>query len=808
MKLPLSWLKEYLALEADEATLSHRLSLAGLEVESIEHLRAPFSGVTIARVLEVRRHPNADRLNLCEVDAGAHGQFRVVCGAPNVHQGMIAPLAMVGARLGGKEAGGLESAPPLSAAVIRGERSEGMLCSGRELGLSDDHSGIVELDAQAPLGTNLADFLGLDDTVLDLAITPNRGDCLSILGLAREIGALFGLTLRQPRWRAPRPPLDVPPPSVEIAAMEQCPRYAGLRIDGVRVGPSPAWMRRRLELCGMRAVNNLVDVTNYVMLELGQPLHAFDFAKLAEGRIVVRQAQADRDFLTLDGVARQLAPTDLVIADGRGPVAIAGVMGGQSSEVGPETTSLLIESAYFEPDTVARTARRLGLHSEASYRFERGIDRDGQVIALWRAAELLTRFAGGKPAAPICDLQPRPFTPPVITLDLVRMAALLGVALPGAEVRRRLMLLGAKAAGAGKDRLTVTIPSFRSDLREAADLAEEVARLSGLEEIPERLPARPNRIAARSPIRDLSAKLREIMLGCGLTEVHTLAFAPPEDNRLVAGADDDLPIAVANPLSAELSELRLSLLPGLLSVLRFNLNRQAAACHAFELAKVFAKGPQHGPAERLVLAGIGYGDFIVPGVGQPALSASFASAKGIVERVLDALGYAAEPRFVAPSPAAVPYLHPGKAALVYLREQRIGVLGEPHPAYALRLDLSLPCGLFELDISRLAQMPPRPRPILPPPRYPAVRRDLALVLDRERNAGEVVETLRTLDVPWLESAEVFDVYAGEGIPAGKKSLALALRYRAERTLTDEEVNSAHESLVRQAIQRLNAQLRQ
>src|SRR5579875_617311 len=567
MKLPLSWLKEYLALEADEATLCHRLSLAGLEVESIEHLRAPFRGVTIARVLEVRRHPNADRLNLCEVDGGVHGQFRVVGGAPDVHQGMITPQALVGARLGGKEAGGVESAPPLSAAVIRGERSEGMLCSGRELGLSEDHSGIVELDAQAPLGTDLADFLGLDDTVLDLAITPNRGDCLSILGLAREIGALFGLTLRQPRWRVPRPPAGVPPPSVEIASAQQCPRYAGLRIDGVIVGPSPAWMRRRLELCGMRAVNNLVDVTNYVMLELGQPLHAFDFAKLAKGRIVVRQAHTDRDFVTLDGVARQLAPTDLVIADGQRPVAVAGVMGGQSSEVGPETTSLLIESAYFEPSTVARTARRLGLHSEASYRFERGIDRDGQVAALRRAAELLTRHAGGKVAAPICDLQPQPFTPLVLTLDLGRMAALLGVALPGAEVRRRLMLLGAKASSTGKDRLAVTVPSFRSDLREAADLAEEVARLSGLEEIPERLPARPNRIAARSPMRDLSAKAREIMLGCGLTEVHSLAFAAPQDNRLIAGADDSfndgLPVVVANPLSAELSELRLSLLPGL-----------------------------------------------------------------------------------------------------------------------------------------------------------------------------------------------------------------------------------------------------
>ena len=412
MKVPLSWLKEFVTLDMALNELCDRLTIAGVEVENIEHLGPTFTDVFVARVTAVERHPQADRLNLCAVDAGPAGQFRVVCGAPNVRPGMIAALAKIGARLAGGAhgagSGSLENATPLQAAVIRGVPSEGMLCSELELGLSKDHEGILELDSDATPGDLLSSYLRIPDVVLDIAITPNRGDCLSVLGIAREIAALFDLKLKTPPARpaqAPHPGSAEgwgTPVAVEILAPEACPRYAALPMTGVKIKPSPVWLWRRLELCGMRALNNVVDVTNYVMLELGQPLHAFDASQVANHAITVRRAGADREFTTLDGVARNLDPHDLMIADGDKMLAIAGVMGGQNSEVSPATTAIMLESAYFDPATIARTARRLGLRSEASYRFERGIDRAGQVEAVLRAGELIRELGEGRAAvAPI-----------------------------------------------------------------------------------------------------------------------------------------------------------------------------------------------------------------------------------------------------------------------------------------------------------------------------------------------------------------------------------------------------------------------
>ncbi|HYK64693.1 MAG TPA: phenylalanine--tRNA ligase subunit beta, partial [Patescibacteria group bacterium] len=489
MKLPLSWMREFVSVDAPVEEIARRLSFAGLVVENVERLKPGFAGVFVARVLKVEKHPNADRLNLCEVDAGAMGQHRVVCGALNVKAGMIAPLALVGARMVGADKGQhgdstprFEQAPPLEAAVIRGVRSEGMLCSGRELGLSQDHAGILALSANAPIGGDVAEYLQLDDTVLDVEITPNRGDCLSILGLAREVSALFGAKLRAPHMRAAHKPgsADAVEFTVSIDAPDLCPRYAGLAMSGIKIGQSPAWLKRRLELCGMRALNNVVDATNYVMLELGQPLHAFDFAKISGGKIVVRRGGDTREFVTLDNATRTLDSDDLLIADADKPLAIAGVMGGLNSEVSEATTTILLESAYFEPMTVARTSRRLGLRSEASYRFERGIDRAGQVGALIRAAELIRKIAHGREASPIADFEPRKAEPREIALDLDAMESLLGAAIPPGVAKSRLKSLGAQVSTRGKGVLTVAPPSFRSDLIEQADLIEEVARLGGL----------------------------------------------------------------------------------------------------------------------------------------------------------------------------------------------------------------------------------------------------------------------------------------------------------------------------------------
>ncbi|HEY1851941.1 MAG TPA: phenylalanine--tRNA ligase subunit beta, partial [Candidatus Binataceae bacterium] len=614
MKLPLSWLKEFVTIEANLDELGRRLTMAGLEVENVEHIAPTFADVFVAKVVQVERHPNADRLNLCEVDAGAAGHFKVVCGAPNARPGITAALAKVGARLAagahGQGTGKLEDAVPLQAATIRGVQSEGMLCSEMELGLSKDHQGILELPSDAPAGIDLASYLQMTDTVLDIAITPNRGDCLSILGLAREIAALFGVPLQAPRLRAIKAPAaksDTVTLAVDISAPELCPRYAALTMAKVKIGPSPILIRRRLELCGMRALNNVVDVTNYVMIELGQPLHAFDLDRIAESRIVVRRAGTDREFETLDNVRRTLEPDDLVIADGAKPLALAGVMGGLNSEVSDATTHIALESAYFEPMTIARTARRLGLRSEASYRFERGIDRSGQVVALTRAAELIRRYAGGRESGPLIDVEGRPPPYREIDLDLRAMTSILGVEVPAAEVRRRLKAIGAKVTPSGRNRFKVVPPPFRPDVNETADLAEEVARLAGLAEIPATVPTRAAVANPPNPGRAMVRLTRDVMIGCGLVEAKTIGFVAPAENARFPGLDNNDPLIVTNPLSAELSEMRRSLLPGLLAALRFNLNREATAFHAFEIGKVFGmREGKPGEAERI--AAVSYGD--------------------------------------------------------------------------------------------------------------------------------------------------------------------------------------------------------
>jgi phenylalanyl-tRNA synthetase beta chain len=823
MKLPLSWLRECVPVEAETEELCRRLTMAGLEVESVDGIMPGFSEVFVARVLGVERHPNADRLSVCEVDAGGAGRFRVVCGAPNVHTGMTAAFARVGARLAGsvhgQASGSLETAPPLQAAMIRGVQSEGMLCSERELGLSDDHQGIVELDSEAKLGEPLQNYLQIPDVVLDIAITPNRGDCLSILGLAREVAALFEAKLQAPKFKPVKQTASDGESDlaidVEIRAPELCPRYAAFAMKDVTIGPAPVWMRRRLELCGMRAVNNVVDVTNYVMLAIGQPLHAFDLTRIADGRIIVRRAGDEREFETLDGIQRTLQPDDLLIADPQRPLAIAGVMGGRNSEVAVSTRNILLESAYFEPITIARTARRLNLRSEASYRFERSIDRAGQVNALLLASELLSRVAGAEPASRLVDVEPKPAPERRIELEISSLNSLLGTSIAPPEIRKRLKLLGADVEGDGRNRLVVVPPSFRPDLNEPADLAEEVARLAGLSEIPANLPQRTTVVAAPNEARRFVRKLREVMVGCGMVEAKTIAFIAPGENQrypgFIAGKevpDKAEPVRVVNPLSAELSEMRLSLLPGLVAALRFNLNREANAFHSFEIGKTFTASDGIA-SEHQRIAAISYGDYTMGGVDQLATKAGFFTLKGVLETCFLAAGIQQRVLFEAVRPHFAPYLHPGRAAQLSCDGTVLGILGELHPAEALRFELTDPCALFEIDLGNLMRYSSAGiAAVQPPPRFPAVRRDLALLLDHDFPADTALRTIEALDVGLLESVELFDVYQGESIPVGKKSIALACRYRAkDRTLTDEEVNRAHSLVTEQARSRLGAELR-
>ncbi|HLW69157.1 MAG TPA: phenylalanine--tRNA ligase subunit beta [Candidatus Binataceae bacterium] len=814
MKLPLSWLAEFVTVEAPLEQLCARLTGAGLEVESIDHIAQTFTDVFVAKVLAVERHPNADRLNLCDVDAGAAGRFRVVCGAPNARAGMTAALAKVGSRLAagahGAGSGSLENATPLQAAVIRGVPSEGMLCSEMELGMSKDHEGILELPSDAKAGEPLASYLHLPDVVLDIAITPNRGDCLSIRGLAREVAALFELKLKVPRYRSAKVAVAGDATlTVDLRAPELCPRYAAIALDGIKIGPSPIWLRRRLELCGMRALNNVVDVTNYVMLELGQPLHAFDAARVANRAIIVRRTADDREFITLDDGSRALEPGDLLIADGEKPLAIAGVMGGQNSEVEAATTAIILESAYFEPSAIARTARRLGLRSEASYRFERGVDRDGQIRAACRAADLIREVAGGRELSPPIDVQPHPAPPREINFNLAALTSLLGVAIPPAVVKHRLRAVGATVSSAGRDRWKVTAPTFRPDLNEPADLAEEVARLSGLAEIPAILPARTAAVAIPDASRTLRRKIRDVLIGCGLVEAKTIAFVAPSDNERFPGFHMAEAVRVTNPLSAELSEMRTSLIPGLLGALRFNLNREATAFHVFELGKVF--GSREGVAEEFErIAAVSYGDFAMGAIGRPAVAANFGSLKGLLETTLATLSAAGGIDFEHIPQGFAPYLHPGQSAMIKLAGKLCGVVGELHPAESLKLDLQLPCVLFEVDLAQLLAYGSSSRKkVTAPSRYPAVRRDVALVVDRDLPAGNVTAVIAGLHPALLESAELFDVYEGGTLPAGKKSVAVACKYRGkDGTLTDDEVNRAHAALVEQLAAQLGAGLRQ
>jgi phenylalanyl-tRNA synthetase beta chain len=513
--------------------------------------------------------------------------------------------------------------------------------------------------------------------------------------------------------------------------------------------------------------------------------------------------------VTLDGVARTLDAADLLIADREKPLAIAGVMGGQNSEVDLTTTAIILESAYFAPATIARTARRLGLRSEASYRFERGIDRDGQLNAARRAADLIRQIAGGREVEATLDVQPIPAPPREIDFELSAMTAILGVTVPPPEVRRRLRAIGAKVEPAGRDRFKVTAPSFRPDLNETADLAEEVARIAGLSEIPAIAPERTAIVAAPDSTRAQHRKIRELMNGCGLVEAKTIGFIAPADNERFPGFAGAAPVRVSNPLSAELSEMRGSLIPGLLAALRFNLNREATAFHMFELGKVF--GAPNGIAQEFErIAVVSYGNYAMGAVGHPAVAASFASIKGILETSVRSISLYTGFEFERIPPNIAPYLHPGRAAIIKLDSEMFGVLGELHPAEALRLELDAPCALFELDLARLLTYGSKPRPpVIAPSRFPAVRRDVALVIDGDFPAGQVTAAIAELGVGLLESAELFDVYEGNALPAGKKSVAVACRYRGkDRTLTDDEVNRAHSALVEQLSARLGAELRQ
>ena len=795
MRLSLNWLADFVDLSVEAQALADRLTMAGLEVEAVEEVTPGFSGVVVGKVLSVERHPQADRLQVAEVTTGSQ-TYRVVCGAPNVAAGVLYPFAPPGTILAGGQ--------KLKPAKLRGILSEGMLLAEDELGLSADHVGLMEISQDLAVGRDFAEALGLADVVLEVAITANRADCLSVLGLAREVAALLDVPLRHPEVNVAATAAAGIEARVTILDPIHCPRYAARLMTGLTVGPSPFWMRRRLQLAGLRAINNLVDVTNYVLLEFGQPLHAFDFERLRGGEIVVRLPKSgEGTFTTLDGVERNLDPETLLICDAKGPVALAGIMGGLDSEVTGSTTRVLLESAYFNPRTIRRTGKRLGLSTEASYRFERGVDPDGVIHALERATQLMCQVGTGVAAAQRLDEYPAPIQHPRLNLRVSRANQVLGTDLSQEEMLHLLRRLHLPALAVDEENLVLQVPPFRGDLEREIDLIEEVARLAGFDAIPVTLPRGVVATPRPGPEVRLLAAARQRLEGLGFFEVITYSFQPDRLGSLLNVTEPAAALRLANPLSEEQAMMRTSLLPGLLDTLRRNTLQQNLEVRLFEISKVFA--PRAGedlPHEEHWLSGLMFGSREEAAWNTTPDPVNFFDLKGMVETLLEDL-LIPEVTF---TPDGLPdYL--GYGARVFSGGRELGVLGELRPDIGESLDLEGAIFGFNLNFAALCQssIPPRFTSL---PRYPAVYRDIALVLPSSLPAARVEEALYRYGRPWLVEARLFDVYSGDPVPAGKRSLAFRLSYRdPERTLTDDLVNSHHQALVAALAKDLGAELR-
>ncbi len=798
MKVSLNWLREFVAIELTPEALAERLTMAGLEVEGITRY-GHYDGMIAGRIVELGKHPNADKLAICTVDVGAGEALRVVSGAPNLQAGMLVPVAMPGAVLG--------DGTRVEATVIRGIASTAVVLSEREIGISDDHSGVMQLETGAEPGERLATILGTADTVLEVSITPNRGDCLSIVGIARELAALTAARLKIPASRlAERPPAAPESIRVEIEDAEACGRYVARLVRGVRIAPSPLWMRARLEALGVRAINNVVDVTNYVMLERGQPLHAFDAARVRGGKIVVRRAGTKTTFRTLDDADRALESDDLLIADAEGGIALAGVMGGATSAVTDSTTDILLEAAHFAPGVIRRTSRRLGLRSEASLRFERGVDIEGVPVAAARAAELLAKLARGQVATGAVDAYPKPHVPIDVLVRSDRANRLLGTALPVAEIGQSLRRISASVRAGGKGGYLCRAPSYRSDLTREADFIEEIARMAGYDRIPETLPRAVIAPGFAGPLVPPVDRACDLLVAQGLHEMRTLRFVSEAWNARVAGlVAGGVAVKLRNPMSSEVAEMRRSLLPNLILAAARNRRGGEPWVRGFEIGTVFAEeNGRH--RERQAVGGILVGPLPARGLVREDRSESLYDAKGVVAEMLSGLGVE---RVEWRAQGIPSFLHPGKSASVEIPGAGvIGIVGGLHPEIARAADLDADAWAFELDFEKLEPYCSRRVTFRTIPKYPAIVRDLAIVANEQFEAQAVLDTIASCsDLP-VENTRLFDLYRGAPLPAGKKSLAYSISYRAaDRTLTDDEVNQFHRSLIERVTRTLGVELR-
>lgn len=801
MKVTYNWLKEFVDFDLSPEQLGDILTMLGLEVEGMERLGAGMDDVVVAVVEEKRPHPNADKLSLCRVNNGKE-VLDVVCGAQNFKAGDLVALAQIGALLPGDFR--------IKRSRIRGEESCGMLCSEKELGLAEESAGIMVLPPGLTLGRPVFEALGLKDTLFEIGLTPNRADCLSVVGIAREIAAKLGKSVNYPS-AVINEGADAAAGiiSVTIEDAELCPRYAARYISGCRIAPSPEWLVKRLNALGVRSINNVVDVTNLVMMELGHPLHAFDCDRLAGRRIVVRRAAEGEPFTTLDGQQRMLTDGDLVICDAERPVALAGIMGGENSEIADTTTNILLESAWFRPAAIRRTSKRLGLHTESSHRFERGADIGGVIRALDRAAALIAELAGGNVARGVVDAYPGRIEPAAITLRPGRANRLIGIDLSRAEIGDILTRLECGVQELPDGTLLVTPPSYRVDIEREVDLVEEIARLNGFDKIPATMPKALVVSDLPSPQQRLQRVVRDILVTHGMNEIINFSFtAPGAAEKLLLAADDPRRsvIRLANPLIEEQSVMRTTLLPGLLETVARNISFRSLDLRLFEMRRVYLPtGPGEMPHEPIRIAGALSGSREREGWSHARGAVDFYDAKGIIENLLELLEVGGV-RWVADAPE--PFYHPGKSCSVIAGRERIGSVGEIHPTVQENFGLDRAVYCFELDFEKLARLTPRKRAVTAPSRFPDSARDIAMLAPDDLPAERIIECVRGVKAQEIEQVEIFDLYRGAGIPDGFRSIAVRVRYRSyDRTLTDDEIGRLHAKVVENLVNKINVSIR-
>ena len=818
MKASLKWLGDYADIKLTPKELAERLTMAGLEVKAIQTMGDTWDKVVIGEVIAVNPHPNADRLKLATVDLGTE-QITVVCGAPNIGVGQRVPFAHIGARLINDYTGEAMSLKP---AKIRGVVSAGMVCSEKELGISDNHEDILVLTPEAPIGVALAVYLG--DIIFDLDVTPNRPDCLSAIGIAREIAALTGEPLRLPEihYEESEKPIGSFA-SVDIVEPNLCPRYCASLITGIKIAPSPSWLQQRLNSCGMRPINNVVDTTNYVMLEYGQPLHAFDYRKLKGGQIIVRRAKNGETITTLDGTERALNPDILVIADKEEAVAVAGIMGGADSEVADKTDTILLESANFDQATIRRGCGYLQLQSEASVRFDKELNSELPLLPLKRATQLLLELAGGRAARGVIDVYPGKSAPKLISLPTREVERLSGLKVNINEILKVLKALGFECQENNSgSQISVSVPYWRSDIKCSADLVEEIVRIIGYEKIPisrlsSPLPPQKSKLSPAAQQSNLKDKLRNILTGFGFQEILTYSLVSLEKLQKLSPKLElkVQPLKVANPMTREQEFLRTSLRAGLLSTLAHNQKFEPAGIRLFEIGKVFlphnppviATEAKQSQVERELPQ---EKDMLCAALSGPRLELSwhtdkemldFFDAKGVVENNLNQLGLKAS--FENSDDEG---LFPRKGTNIIVDNDLIGILGELHPKVVQAFELLGVTYLIEIDLEKLLTKLTGKKKYQPIPRFPSVTRDIALVVDEQvsyRRAEEIAQGF-----PLVTQTTLFDLYRGEQIPEGKKSFAIKIIYQSPSyTLTDEEVDQTQEQMLARLYQELGANLR-